>query len=165
MTGTEIREFLAYGTRTAKLATVGRGGAPHVMPVWFVLDGGQLVLTTGAESVKGRNLRRDTRVAVVVDDETPPFAFVHIRGRAALSEDDHARRRVVGAGDVEHERRLIERQAARRLLPRLQHRRHEGDHILQGVEEVSETPPHHQAVARLAVLGSVAHGPLVNRTR
>src|SRR5215831_5108781 len=87
MTETEIREFLAHGTRTAKLATVGRGGAPHVMPVWFVLDGGQLVLTTGAESVKGRNLRRDPRVAVVVDDETPPFAFVHIRGRAALSED------------------------------------------------------------------------------
>jgi PPOX class probable F420-dependent enzyme len=87
MTKTEIREFLAHGTRTAKLATVGRSGAPHVMPVWFVLDGEQLVLTTGGESVKGRNLRRDPRVAVVVDDETPPFAFVHIRGRATLSED------------------------------------------------------------------------------
>ena len=87
MTKAEIRGFLARGTRTDKLATVGRGGAPHVMPVWFVLDGGQLVLTTGAESVKGRNLRRDPRVAVVVDDEAPPFAFVHIRGRAALSED------------------------------------------------------------------------------
>ena len=87
MTEAEIREFLAHGTRTAKLTTVGRSGAPHVMPVWFVLDGAQLVLTTGAESVKGRNLRRDPRVAVVVDDETPPFAFVHIRGRASLSED------------------------------------------------------------------------------
>jgi PPOX class probable F420-dependent enzyme len=58
-----------------------------VTPVWFVLDDKQLVLTISAESVKGRNLRRDPRVAVVVDDETPPFAFVHIRGRAALSED------------------------------------------------------------------------------
>ena len=58
MTKTEIREFLARGTRTAKLATVGCGGAPHVMPVWFVLNGEQLVLTTGAESVKGRHLRR-----------------------------------------------------------------------------------------------------------
>jgi PPOX class probable F420-dependent enzyme len=87
MTGAEIQEFLAYGTRTAKLATVSRSGAPHVMPVWFVLDGDQLVLTTGAETVKGRNVRRDPRVAVVVDDETPPFAFVHIRGRASVSED------------------------------------------------------------------------------
>lgn len=87
MTAAEIREFLAHGTRTAKVATVSRSGAPHVMPVWFVLDGEQLVLTTGAESVKGRNLRRDPRVAVIVDDDTPPFAFVHIRGRATLSED------------------------------------------------------------------------------
>lgn len=87
MTQTEIREFLAHGTRTAKLATVGHSGTPHVMPVWFVLDSEQLVLTTWGESVKGRNLRRDPRVAVVVDDETPPFAFVHIRGHAALSED------------------------------------------------------------------------------
>jgi PPOX class probable F420-dependent enzyme len=87
MTKAEIREFLARGTRTAKLATAGPNGAPHVMPVWFVLDGEQLVLTTPAQSVKGRNLRRDARVAVVVDDETPPYAFVHIRGRATLSED------------------------------------------------------------------------------
>ena len=87
MTEPEIREFLAHGTRTAKLATVSRSGAPHVIPVWFVLDREQLVLTTSAESVKGRNLRRDPRVAVVIDDETPPFAYVHIRGRAILSED------------------------------------------------------------------------------
>src|SRR5437764_5584209 len=87
MTEAEIREFLAHGTRTAKLATVSRSGAPHVMPVWFVLDGKELVLTTAAESIKGRNLRRDPRVAVVVDDDTPPFAFVHIRGRASVSED------------------------------------------------------------------------------
>ena len=87
MTEAEIREFLAHGTRTAKLATVSRSGAPHVMPVWFVLDSEELVLTTAAESIKGRNLRRDPRVAVVVDDDTPPFAFVHIRGRASVSED------------------------------------------------------------------------------
>ena len=87
MNKAEIREFLVHGTRTAKLATVSRSGAPHVMPVWFVLDGEELVLTTAAGSIKGRNLRRDPRVAVVVDDDTPPFAFVHIRGRASVSED------------------------------------------------------------------------------
>src|SRR5437763_12588754 len=85
MTPEEIREFLTHGTRTAKLATTSRAGAPHVMPVWFVLDRDQIVFTTHAESVKGRNLRRDPRVALVVDDEQPPFAFVHIRGRAAIS--------------------------------------------------------------------------------
>jgi PPOX class probable F420-dependent enzyme len=87
MTPDEVRAFLSHGTRTAKLATTGSGGQPHVMPVWFVLDGEDLVFTTGEDSVKGRNLRRDPRAAVVVDDEVAPYAFVHIRGRVSLSED------------------------------------------------------------------------------
>lgn len=57
------------------------------MPVWFMLDGEDLVFTTWGDSVKGRNLRRDPRLAVVVDDEAAPFAFVHIRGRVTLSDD------------------------------------------------------------------------------
>ena len=87
MTPDEIRAFLSHGTRTAKLATSGPGGQPHVMPVWFVLDGEELVCTTWGDSIKGRNLRRDPRAAVIVDDEVAPYAFVHIRGPVTLSED------------------------------------------------------------------------------
>ena len=87
MSPDEVRSFLSYGTRTAKVATVMKDGSPHVMPVWFVLDGEQLVFTTGATSVKGRNLRRDPRIALLVDDQTPPYAFVHVRGRVTLHED------------------------------------------------------------------------------
>lgn len=87
MTADEARAFLSHGTRTAKLATSGPAGEPHVMPVWFVLDGEELVFTTWRDSVKGRNLRRDPRAAVVVDEEVAPYAFVHIRGHATLSED------------------------------------------------------------------------------
>lgn len=87
MTPDEVRAFLTQGTRTAKVATSGPGGQPHVMPVWFVLDGEELVFTTGGDSVKGRNLRRDPRAAVVVDEEVAPYAFVHIRGHVTLSED------------------------------------------------------------------------------
>jgi PPOX class probable F420-dependent enzyme len=86
-TPVEIAEFLMHGTRTAKVATTMRSGQPHVMPVWFVLDGEELVFTTGADSVKGRNLRRDPRIAVVVDEDVAPYAFVHIRGRVKISED------------------------------------------------------------------------------
>lgn len=87
MSPVEIRRFLMQGTRTAKAATTSRDGRPHVTPVWFVLDGEQIVFTTGAGSVKGRNLQRDPRIALVVDDEEPPYAFVHMRGRAAITED------------------------------------------------------------------------------
>ncbi len=47
MTETEWREFLAAGTRTGKLATTRLDGRPHVVPVWFVLDGDDLVFNTG----------------------------------------------------------------------------------------------------------------------
>jgi PPOX class probable F420-dependent enzyme len=87
MTPDEICAFLSHGTRTAKLATSGPGGQPHVMPLWFVLDGEELVFTTWGESVKGRKLRRDPRAAVIVDEEVAPYAFVRIRGQVTLSED------------------------------------------------------------------------------
>lgn len=87
MSPDEIVEFLSAGTRTAKLATVSADGQPHVMPVWFVLDDEEIVFTTHADSVKGRNLRRDTRAAIAVDEEQPPYAFVHIRGHVEISEN------------------------------------------------------------------------------
>ena len=87
MTPAEIRVFLSHGTRTAKLATSGPAGQPHVVPVWFVLDGEELVFTTWGDSVKGRNLRRNPRAAVIVDEEAAPYAFVHIRGHVTLSDD------------------------------------------------------------------------------
>ena len=87
MSSPGVASFLMQGTRTAKVATTMSSGRPHVMPVWFVLDGDELVFTTGAASVKCRNLRRDPRIALVVDEDVAPYAFVHIRGRVRISED------------------------------------------------------------------------------
>ncbi|MFD5661442.1 PPOX class F420-dependent oxidoreductase [Streptomyces hirsutus] len=87
MTDEEWRAFVSHGTRTAKLSTVRADGSPHVAPIWFVLDGDDVVFNTGRETVKGRNLARDGRVALCVDDDRPPFAFVVMRGRARISED------------------------------------------------------------------------------
>ena len=87
MSDEERRAFLLAGTRTGKLATVRRDGRPHVVPIWFVLDRDDVLLTTGADTVKGRNLRRDPRVCLCVDDEEPPFSFVMVEGEAEASED------------------------------------------------------------------------------
>jgi PPOX class probable F420-dependent enzyme len=45
------------------------------------------VFNTGRTTVKGRNLARDGRVALCVDDDRPPFDFVVLQGRARISED------------------------------------------------------------------------------
>lgn len=87
MTEDEWHGFISEGTRTGKLSTVRADGSPHVAPVWFVLDGDDLLFNTGEDTVKGRNLARDGRVSICVDDERPPFAFVVLSGRAELSRD------------------------------------------------------------------------------
>lgn len=86
MTDAECRAFLSAETRTLKVATVRADGRPHLAPVWFVLDGEQIIFTTWQTSAKGINLRRDPRVSLCVDDDTPPFAFVLIEGTVTLSD-------------------------------------------------------------------------------
>ena len=86
MTLGEVRRFLLDRPRTAALAAVRLDGRPHVAPVWFDLDGDIMVFTTWHATVKAANLRRDPRVALAVDDETPPFDFVLVEGTATVTE-------------------------------------------------------------------------------
>jgi PPOX class probable F420-dependent enzyme len=90
MTEAEWREFLSQGTRTGKLATTRRDGRPHVVPIWFVLDGDDLVFNTGAESIKGRALARTGWASLCVDDDRPPYSFVTVSGPVTLSTDVEA---------------------------------------------------------------------------
>ena len=82
-----VRDFLAHGTRTGKLAYLAASGRPLVAPVWFIVEGDSLVFNTGRETAKGRALARDPRVSLCVDLEEPPYAFVQVQGEAELSED------------------------------------------------------------------------------
>ena len=83
----ETRAFLLEGTRTGKVATTRADGRPHVTPIWFVLDGDEIMFTTGATSVKAKTIRRDARVCMCVDDQAPPYSYVMIEGTATLSDD------------------------------------------------------------------------------
>jgi hypothetical protein len=66
MTPTEVDEFLT-AERTCRVATVGRDGRPHVVPLWFVWDGAALWLNSVVRSQRWTDLNRDPRVSVVVD--------------------------------------------------------------------------------------------------
>lgn len=92
MTAEEVRAFLtAEPARTAKVATVRQDGSPHVAPVWIAVDDdGAILFTTAADTLKGRSLVRDGRVALCLDDERPPFAFVLVEGTVEISDDPDA---------------------------------------------------------------------------
>ena len=83
----EVQAFLTEGTRTAKFAYLSPAGRPLVAPVWFLLEGEELIFNTGKDTVKGRYLARDRHVTLCVDLEKEPYGFVQIQGRAELSDD------------------------------------------------------------------------------
>lgn len=83
----EVRAFLMAGTRTGILSYAAADGRPLAAPVWFVLEGSQLIFNTGKLTAKGRALARDPRATLCVDDPSPPYAFVAVQGLAQLSED------------------------------------------------------------------------------
>jgi PPOX class probable F420-dependent enzyme len=86
MSRDETIKFLAEGTRTGKLATASPSGAPHVAPVWFVVDGDELVFTTARDTVKGRQLRANPRAALSADIEEFPYTFATVRGPVTVEE-------------------------------------------------------------------------------
>ena len=85
MTRDEIRSFLLQETFTGKLGTINKNGTPHVVPIWFTLDNkNNILFTTGDTSVKAKNIQRDNRVRLCIDDQVPLFSFVTIDGIAEI---------------------------------------------------------------------------------
>jgi PPOX class probable F420-dependent enzyme len=79
----EWQRFLR-GRRVAVLGTVGADGTPLLTPIWYLFRDGQLLMRTGKESVKARNIAGDPRVSVCVQDERPPYASVTVYGKGSV---------------------------------------------------------------------------------
>jgi PPOX class probable F420-dependent enzyme len=71
MTDAELRAFLDE-QRIVQVATVGPNGRPHLVPLWYVVEDGDRAPAlrgwTYAASQKAKNLQRDPRVTVSIDD-------------------------------------------------------------------------------------------------
>ncbi|WP_193615331.1 PPOX class F420-dependent oxidoreductase [Desertimonas flava] len=89
-----VRTFLSEGTRTGKLGWVAPDGRPLVAPIWFVVEGDDLLFNTGAGTAKGRAIARDPRLVLTVDLERPPYGFVQVQGVAEIIDDLPEVRRV-----------------------------------------------------------------------
>lgn len=82
----ECLSFMMERPRTGKIATTRPDGRPHVAPIWFALDGEQLLFTTWHTTAKATHMRLSQWVSICVDDENPPFAFVKYDGTVEFSD-------------------------------------------------------------------------------
>lgn len=65
----------------AHLSTLLPDGSPQSAPVWVGREGDRLLICTGEKSLKGRNTRRDPRVALSIVDQQNPYEEAQLRGR------------------------------------------------------------------------------------
>ena len=63
------------------LATLMPDGSPQVTPVWVDFDGTNLRFNSARGRVKDKNIRRDARVAISLQDPANPYRYLEIRGR------------------------------------------------------------------------------------
>lgn len=83
----EVRSLLSR-PNFAHLSTLTPDGSPHNSPVWIGLEDDRILVGTGESSVKVRNTRRDTRIALSMVDFHDPYEEVQIRGQVAEFRDD-----------------------------------------------------------------------------
>lgn len=72
--------------RIGRLGTTNRDGTPHVAPIWYRFDDGVFLVLTERGSQKHKNIERDPRVLLCIDDEQPPYHTVLVRARVVVEE-------------------------------------------------------------------------------
>ncbi len=65
----------------AHLATLMQDGSPQVTPVWFDYDGSTIRINTAKGRVKDKNMRRNGKVAMAIQDPDNPYRYLAVRGR------------------------------------------------------------------------------------
>ena len=65
------------------LATLMPDGSPQVTPIWVDFDGQHIIVNTARGRQKDRNLKKDSRVAIEIQDPDNPYRYVQVRGRVA----------------------------------------------------------------------------------
>jgi PPOX class probable F420-dependent enzyme len=86
----EVLEFLSTHT-TCRLATATPEGIPHIAAVSYVNDDSRVFICTAKKSKKARNMLRNPRIALIVDDDLGPsgWRYVVVKGTAESVTDVH----------------------------------------------------------------------------
>ena len=87
---TDAQKKFLTGKNFAHVATINKDGSPQVSPVWVDFDGTHVIVNSEQKRLKIRNLKRDPRVSLSIQDGANPYAYVEIRGRVVEITDKGA---------------------------------------------------------------------------
>jgi len=117
----KVLQDKAYG----HVVTFGADGKPQLTMVWLDADGDEVLFNTAEGRLKPKNLRRDPRIMISVQDRNDPQAYILVHGKASVTEagaDEHIdklAKRFLGADKYPYrrpgEKRLLVRIKADRL--------------------------------------------------
>src|SRR5579875_1527886 len=79
----EMARAFLQEQRFAVLGTLNADGSPHLSTMWFLLDGDTVIMSTVAGRVKERNMRRDPRISLCVEQG----GYVTLTGTAEFIDD------------------------------------------------------------------------------
>ena len=111
LTDDEIRDFVA-SSKTVIMATINHDGYPHLVPMWYSVLDGLVHMHTYRSSQKARNVERDCRGSILVEDgvEYGKLRGVFMRGRFDVVDDQELCYRIAVASALKYQK-LREHQA------------------------------------------------------
>jgi len=87
---THFMDLLTTKKTFLHLATLMSDGSPQVTPVWFEYDGTYIIVNSALGRTKDKNMRRDERVAMSIQDPDNPYRYLQIRGKVVQITTDAA---------------------------------------------------------------------------
>lgn len=86
-------DLLSNKKAFANLGTLNRDGSPQVTPVWVDYDGKHVRVNSARGRLKDKNIARDPRVSLSIQDPENPYRYLEIRGKVVEATekgaDDH----------------------------------------------------------------------------
>ena len=84
LTDNEVEEFLSERGHLARIGTVDADGMPRVLPLWFIIRDDELLFTPRSPAIIWKNIERDPRVGISIDEEADPWRKVSIQGHVVV---------------------------------------------------------------------------------
>ena len=107
LSATEMNQFLDEQGHLLRIGTIDGEGHPSVLPIWFIREGDDIMFTPRGPAVFLKDIRRDPRVGLSIDEDPLPYRKVTLRGHA----------RIVYEPGHDDEWRDLYRRIAKRYIP------------------------------------------------